>query len=548
MDSPYRQKNVAEDAFHHVNNIYEKILPNLTKALNSLHKESHSVRYWRILIGPWLNLYLSALYDRFIHIKYAINNHPNFTTLLLSEKAFVTPSDTLDFACLLSEDSYNLQLYTKILIAFEKEFPRKYISISRNALYKKLLVNTWQRKSISFMLKMYAKISTTYGKTISLRNSYFSKKIELNFALSHIFHLLPNWSQYKPCPSFPQNIKERCFLKDIDLGDDEFEKFISKTLYLDIPKCFIEGYSFISKEVENNYHRYSDIIFSSNGWYYDESFKQWAAKSAENGALLLGNQHGGNYGALKTMPSENHETTIVDFYYSWGWSRTDCMAKVIPMPATKLTGRKKIGASNKKTGILWVTTSAQRYVTQLPFLPSHFEEYLTWQKRFVNALPETSIQELRFRPHYENYAWGTVERILDCIPNIQVESWAIPFETSLENCRLYVCDHLSTTFAEALAANKPTVLFWNPDTNILRPAAQPYFDSLRDCGILFDTPEAAALVVNAVYSDVEAWWNVAERQKTIRSFCERFARTSPDAFTLWSEEFERVTTLQPRQS
>jgi len=80
---------------------------------------------------------------------------------------------------------------------------------------------------------------------------------------------------------------------------------------------------------------------------------------------------------------------------------------------------------------------------------------------------------------------------------------------SLENCRLYVCDHLSTTFAEALAANKPTVLFCNPETNRLRLDAQPYFDLLRNSGILFDTPETAASAVAAVYGDVEAWWNAS---------------------------------------
>ena len=132
----------------------------------------------------------------------------------------------------------------------------------------------------------------------------------------------------------------------------------------------------------------------------------------------------------------------------------------------------------------------------------------------------------------------------DCIPDIQIESWDQPFQLSLENCRLYVCDHLSTTFAEALALNKPSLLFWNPLTTQLRPEAQAHFDSLRECGILFDTPQTAALVVGSVYEDVAAWWNHPEKQKAVQSFCATFTRTSPEAITLWSDELLKAAEFK----
>jgi putative transferase (TIGR04331 family) len=149
----------------------------------------------------------------------------------------------------------------------------------------------------------------------------------------------------------------------------------------------------------------------------------------------------------------------------------------------------------------------------------------------------------RFRPHRETYEWGILERMKDCAPNIRIDSWDVPFQESLDNCRLYVCDHLSTTFIEALAANKPTVLYWSPEANRLRPEAQPYFELLKEAGVLFDTPEAAASAVATVYDDVATWWNEPQRQVAIRKFCERFARTSPDAITIWSNELTRVSDL-----
>lgn len=543
LPSPYDGVDAAESAYIYVNRIYEKMLPLLGAALNGIHGKNHSVRYWRILLGPWLQLYLSVLYDRFVHIEQAIGKYPDFTTIGLSEKSFVVPTDTLDFACILLEESYNLQLFTKVLGALGRPLQCKETIVPRNPLYDKLHGNSLGRRAIGYATGAIVGISTRFSKTTLLRNAYFPKQAVLKLIAWNIGRVLPSLHKSTPCRRFEYDGEKRDALRAIKIGGDKFENCLSAMLFSDMPQCFVEGFHDVENDIGNNFPKHASAIFSANAWYYDESFKQWAAMSAEKGVTLLGTQHGGNYGIQKNMPSEDHETALVDYYYSWGWERADCVAKVIPMPATKLAGRTEIGADNSKKDILWAATSAPRYVVQLPFLPEHFQEYLAWQIKFAAALPQKMLTETRFRPHYENYKWGTVERLKDCFPNIRVESWAVPFQVSLENCRLYVCDHLSTTFAEALAANKPTVLFCNPRTNRLRPEAQPFFDLLKDGGILFDTPEAAASAVAAVYEDVETWWDAPERQKTIRVFCERFARTSPDAIALWSKELKRISDL-----
>lgn len=544
IKNQYEHVDAGENAYKFVNNLYEKLLPLLGEKLNDIHAKSHSDRYWRILLGPWLHLYLSAVYDRFLHLTKAIEEIPNFTTIGLSTASFVVPTDTLGFACLLSEDSYNLQLYTKLLHALGKEFPCKEATVQRSSSYGKLLKNTWQRKLISYAIKLFANVSTKLFKTILLRNPYFSKSIETQLIIHNFGRILPCWNQINSCHEFDLDSKKRNKLKKIEVGHDEFEQCLVSILFSDVPQCFIEGYSAVENEKSKNYPEYTSAILSANGWYYDEIFKQWSAAAAEDGVILLGTQHGGNYGCLKNMASEDHEMAIVDNYYSWGWGQPDSDPKVIPMPATKLMGRTEIGADNSKHGILWAATSSQRYVVQFPFLPSDFQQYLDWQLQFGALLSEEMVKITRFRPHYENYGWGTVERIRKSIPDIQIESWDKPFQQSLENCRLYVCDHLSTTFAEALALNKPTLLFWNPLTTKLRPEAQPIFDSLRECEILFDTPQTAALAVNNIYQDVAAWWNLSKRQEAVRKFCTKFARTSPNAIALWGDELTRVAELK----
>jgi putative transferase (TIGR04331 family) len=548
LSSPYDRTDAIEDSYRKINQLYEQVLPLLGAALNSIHGRNHSSRYWRILIGPWLQSYLLVVYDRYVHIKHALDQYPQFTTIGLSEKSFIVPTDTLDYFCSLLEDTYNLQLFTKILKALGREFPCKETEVSRNPLYAKLLGNSWKRKALGYVVRMYAEAGAKLFKSVLLRNSYFPKTVELELIGKNFGRLLPSWSKSVSCPRFENDNEKRNKLRAVHIGAGEFERCVSEMLYSDMPQCFVEGYDAVGQAALKNYPRRTNAIFSANAWYNDEHFKQWAALSADDGAMLLGIQHGGIYGALGVMPSEDHETSIVDRYYTWGWDRADCKAKVIPIPASKLMGKKVIGADNNKEEVLWVATSVPRYadIFQL-FYPQYFSEYLAWQKQFAKALPKDMLPEIRFRPHYENYSWGTVERLQEYIPDIRVESWKVPFQSSLDNCRLYVCDHLSTTFTEALASNKPTILFWNPATNKLRPEAQPYFNLLKNAGILFETPEAAAAAVADIYKDVETWWNAPERQQAVQAFCEKFARKSPNAMSIWSDEFKKITQLASRK-
>jgi putative transferase (TIGR04331 family) len=542
MSSPYENAEAAEVAHARINNLYEKILPLLGESLNTIHGQKHGIRYWRIVVGPWLKVYLSAVYDRFVHIRHALTLYPACSTIGLSENSFMVPTDTLDFVCASSDDSYNLQLFTKILRALSINFPRKELIMSGNGLYGKLKSygEPWPRRIINAVASLYAAVSARMFDTVLVRSSYFPGQFTLRLAARNIGHILPSLSRMTLSTSSEVDWKLRNQLKSIDIGEGDFERCLSSMLFEDIPQCFVEEFKATEGAAQRGYPKRTTAIFSANGWYYDETFKQWAGSSAEKGTIILGTQHGGNYGALTYMPSEDHETAIVDRYYTWGWTRTDCAAAIVPMPATKLLQVKKLGADNEKHGILWAATSVPRYLTQYPFLPADFREYLEWQIRFATALPGQILNEVKLRPHYVDHQWDILERIEDRIPALHVESWGRPFQNSLEDCRLYVCDHLSTTFAEALAANKPTVLFWNPETIKIRSEAQPNFDLLREYGILFDTAEDAASAVASVYGDVEEWWNAPARQKAIEEFCRRHARTSPDAFKLWSRELQGV--------
>lgn len=525
-------------AADYLDELYERVLTGLTDTMNAIHGVSHGKRSWRIILGQWLQIYISAMYDRYCALCRALERYPELTTIVASADVSVTSCDTLEFVQLLKDDSYNLFLYSRIFKYLGKVFPQKKLDITA----KKFIPpeNGWKgvlKKAASKGLLIVG-MASGKDRLIILKNSYFSNVVEAQICRKTLGRVLPLKTRPFDLPNHELDTLFRARLRESCAGKDAFERLLSGMLPLDMPVAFVEGFKEVNASAMEEYPSRPKAVFSSGGWYYDEPFKQWAASCAESGTALLGMQHGGNYGSLLYHPSENHELAITDCYFSWGWRRKGVHAKVVPRPATKLSGRKSIGADNKKDGILFTATSSTRFLLQLPFTSVAFNDYLLWQARFVKAFNPQLSAKLRVRLHREDLGWDMAERWKALSANVAIESWDILFNDSLGSCRLYVCDHLATTFTEALSANKPTILFWDPALTELRPQAQPYYDRLYDAGILFYSPEEAAAAIAACYDDVETWWNEPVRQAARQSFCAQFALTSDDAVKRWIDEFK----------
>ena len=60
--------------FQYLDELYERYLRLLSEKLNSLHGENHSLRYWRLILSPWLYYFLQVTYDRYLSIRSAIDS------------------------------------------------------------------------------------------------------------------------------------------------------------------------------------------------------------------------------------------------------------------------------------------------------------------------------------------------------------------------------------------------------------------------------------------------------------------------------------------
>ena len=94
-------------------------------------------------------------------------------------------------------------------------------------------------------------------------------------------------------------------------------------------------------------------------------------------------------------------------------------------------------------------------------------------------------------------------------------------------CKLYVPNHYGTTLHVALAANIPTVCYWDNDYPPMTEIARPYFDRLKEAKILFDNHRDAASHINDIWDDIDSWWQNPELQAIRQNWCKIYARTSP---------------------
>src|SRR5207244_625700 len=70
--------------YDYVVGFYERALGAVGAALNAKHGVDYPVRYWRILVGPWLGHFIQILFDRWLSIEEAVRWCDLSGTILLT--------------------------------------------------------------------------------------------------------------------------------------------------------------------------------------------------------------------------------------------------------------------------------------------------------------------------------------------------------------------------------------------------------------------------------------------------------------------------------
>ena len=139
LDYHWEDLNKVEKDNVYLFNLYEKIIPFLSKELNLIHNTKYSNRFWEILVGPWFLKFIEVIYDRYYMLKLASENYKNLITAVIDN--YTVPQTFGQFLSLSQLDFFNLELYSQILVNHEFDIINKKVIIDNKFKTLNLLNN-----------------------------------------------------------------------------------------------------------------------------------------------------------------------------------------------------------------------------------------------------------------------------------------------------------------------------------------------------------------------------------------------------------------------
>jgi putative transferase (TIGR04331 family) len=526
--------------------LYEKLLVDLSYKLNQIHSVEHSTRYWRILIGPWLGFFTQMLFDRWCMLGQTIEKRVGLACRVLERRPLsMVPNHMHHFVNLFIQDDWNEAIYGELL---EKCWPES-ITVEK--------IPNQQDNSQTFAVRQGWKSRLKYElrQRITRLNTLFPNETEYfflrtylpriaNFRLQIRLGQIPRFPKLQLAPEIePAQQQRKWHLGEDTAAFNTFEQVIRRMIPLHIPTAYLEGYQILGKKVDHLLWPSSPAaIFTTNAYSSDDIFKAWAAEKTESGTPLVIGQHGGHMGMSSWAFHEEHQIAIADRWISWGWSDAE-RPKIIPIGNLKEFGSSAVKYNPSGIALMIETTNGSRYSYHMYAVPvagqwiSYFED----QCRFIASLRKDLQEQLLVRIYpKDDIGWDQNERWQARFPNVQLDLAQKPVRELVGNCRLNISTYNGTNCLELLSWNVPTIMFWNLKHWELKEDIKPYFDALKSVGIFHERPESAAQQMTEIWDDVKSWWESDDVQSARLIFCDQFSRRPDDPLGELERMFRQI--------
>lgn len=515
--------------YRYLQELYERLLADLAHQLNQIHAVDHGVRYWRILIGPWVGYFTQMLFDRWASIQQAVSQYElTGTVVLTGQEETLVPNDMADFIRLFLGDEWNHHLYAAILQQFTKVPCIKQTRRGRKDVPKTVPAIAWKRQVRRTLASWYARAASvlTRDQDAFFLATYlpYRDEMRLHRRLGQVPQL---WCLVPP----DRVVVEWGRRQWVVAGESrsEFETCVRALIPRQIPTAYLEGYGqLVEQTVDLPWPKKPKLIWTSNSAIADDVFKAWAADKVEQGAPLVIGQHGGLYGVGRWFFLEDHEIAISDCYLSWGWTEAG-QPKVKPVGQFK--HKLPLGVRHAgQPGALLVgaITPRQSYVMGSSMVSGQWLDYFNDQCAFVEHLPQPIQDALIVRLYSPDWGWDQVRRWREHFPDLHMDEGQSNIDDLIRQSRICISTYNATSYLELFTMNVPTVIYWNPNHWEQRDSAIPYFEDLKRVGIFHETPESAARHVAAIWDNVDVWWTSPVVREVLERFKQRYCHLPDD--------------------
>tara|TARA_B100001093_G_scaffold520456_1_gene616178 strand:+ start:1031 stop:2806 length:1776 start_codon:yes stop_codon:yes gene_type:complete len=526
-------RSKLKDDYNYINDLYEKLIPKISKTLNKLHSKSYSDDYWRIILGYWLFYYLSVNIDRWENINCALNQFKEINSYQgLNSDSLPIPANTREFINLASDGRWNHLTYTKILkfLINKKKLnilivEKKYINLE---FYYNYQINL-KHKIKNFIINLYLKIFKNIIKKnkIVLFKTYLGLINELKMNLR--YRQFPIFCENK---RFEKNI-DNDLRNELDLDFNPknlFESFILEDIFKNMPSEFLENYKKIDEYLENYYlPENPKLIFSSRSLATDNIFVRYIAKKKEIGCKLIYGQHGGGYGQIDFTWAEDHEIKISDKYLTWGWYKKN-NDKVKSFYLIKDINHFKFQKTNNIKNLCYFLRSRPKYTGRIDGSTgsNQMSKYYKDCLNFAKDLNENDNFNITPRFHEARFEWNHI----GIWKKYNFKKFSFTNTESLKyvykNYDLLIYSYIGTGFLESIALNKPFILVSSLLEWPLRKEAVEDFYELEKVNIFFKDNDKAKLHLKFIHNNLHGWWNSDEVIRVKNFFKQKYARIDVD--------------------
>ena len=510
--------------------ISNRIFPDLCAELNRLHQTDHSLRFWEYSVQLWLINFVDTIIDRWQQIdlvssKYSIAG----TTIHQYEELQLIPRTSNQFQFLINGHPWNHLIFGKIIQELSQ------IPYSTAPQPSTLKVEFGQDPSsnnfrtITRQLLQRISNSTTKARSVFFVQTYLPKLTEIKLGL--LLGTLPyRWYPDKTLSNKPDSALRASIDMKIEAGD-HLERFIRKTIPLQIPMSFLENFTDNQQLIKGrSLPKNPRVIFTSNLHQSSDQFMLWLGQKATTGSSVVIGQHGGVHGMIEPASREElHERQISDRYLTWGWG--DGENKVFaPGPALINTGIRSVTKTKQKLSkkLLIVLDSTYRYPSMRRGMNGSRMSYLQSIGALLADLDPMPKKVALVRPYrgQEQFDDSHLPYFEQNFPEITIDSGSTPIENLWNSSKLVVTTSIGTTYIQTIHRKIPTLIILDPKSSNLSSRAIPLFENLERVGVYHTSFLSAANFINSIWADIDQWWLDPAVQGALDKFMNQFGRVS----------------------
>jgi hypothetical protein len=478
--------------------------------LNRLHGLDRPHTFWRRYLLIWLWLATMGVWARWRNAETLVERYGNEAVEIsaCNESGCKRPGDFPEFMFrLLSDSSFQWELDSKIV--------------------SRLLAPGWRMQSPqSFPAPAQYESPERPGGTGALVRNFLPRLAVDHvpgvaagkLAYSALVALLPRSAPLPVRDAPVHEVPARFPRAFLDLLNDFMERWA--------PDTFV-GPDFGNLDREAARLRYvKGRLYISNTRSPTDRERMIAAHALMAGEKLATPQHGGWEGTAATIPWNRQAYAEDHCFLTWGWDRqANLPGRCVPHLSPALAALRS-RHREKQPALLLVGARLAANGMRFDSIPRP-RDMIVYRRNKVSFLAALK-GEVRANALYRPYTRGRTDfedgpYVARELPDIRILKDR--FDETMLGCRLLALDHPGTTMHRAVAANVPMVCFWEPAHWPVCNEALPYFEGLRNAGILHDSPAEAARHVNAVWNNIRGWWTRSDVAEAVSAWRERFART-----------------------